>query len=463
MTTYDYDLFVIGAGSGGVRAARLASGLYGAKAAIAEEHRVGGTCVIRGCVPKKYLVYASEFGHAFAQAKGYGWSADNPRLDWEALKANIDAEVDRLSGIYWRNLENSGVEVVEDRAVFEDAHTLRLVRQDRTVTAKTILIATGSAPHKPHELEGVEHAITSNEAFHLERLPKHVIVAGGGYIACEFAMIFNGLGVETCLLYRGDTVLRGFDMDVRATVHDELHRKGVRVITHAVFDRLEDLGGGNIRAHISNGAHIDADCVMFAVGRIPATAGLGLEAAGVATSEKGAVVVDAYSKTSVDNIYAVGDVTDRVQLTPVAIREGAAFARTVFGGEPTAYDHRMIPSAVFTQPPAGVVGWTEAEARREFGEIDVYKTDFRAMKHILTGDEERVMMKLVVRRADQVVLGCHVVGPDAGEIIQLAGVAVKAGLTKHAWDETCAVHPTVAEELVTLREPYIPPELAAAE
>lgn len=462
---YDYDLFVIGAGSGGVRAARLASGLHGARTAIAEEHRVGGTCVIRGCVPKKFFVYASEFGHAFDHAQGYGWTSEAARFDWPTLIANKDAEIDRLSAIYWRNLENAGVEVLAERAVIAGPHAVRLVKSDRTVTAKTILVATGARPFVPDDLEGYEYGITSNEAFHLPALPEHVIVAGGGYIACEFAAIFAGLGVETCLLYRGDTVLRGFDMDVRIAVHAELKRKGVRVITHAVFDKIEKREDQARPLHctLSNGMRLDADLVMYAIGRVPNTDGLGLETVGVQLDDRGAVVVDPYSKTAAEGVYAVGDVTNRAQLTPVAIREGAAFVKTVYGGTPTAFDHEMIPSAVFTQPPVGTVGFTESEARRAFGAIDVYKTSFRPMKHMLTGDEERVMMKLVVRRSDQVVVGCHIVGPDAGEMIQLAGIAVKAGLSKSAWDETCAVHPTVAEELVTLREPYTPPELKAAE
>ncbi len=462
MAQYDVDLFVIGAGSGGVRAARLASAVYGAQVAIAEEHRVGGTCVIRGCVPKKFLVYASEFSHSFDNSRGYGWDVEAATFDWSKLIANKDAEIDRLSAIYWRNLENAGVEVIADRAVVEGPNTVRLVRQDRTITAERILVATGGSPSVPTELEGHELAITSNEAFHLPALPKHVIIAGGGYIACEFAGIFNGLGAQTCLLYRGDTVLRGFDMDVRTAVHDELKRKGVRVITHAVFSKLEPTDAG-IRAHLTNDMVLDADTVMFAIGRRPHTAGLGLETAGVELAENGAVVVDAYSRTSAPSIFAIGDVTDRVQLTPVAIREGVAVAATMFTDTPQAYDHDCIASAVFTQPPVGTVGYSEADARRAFGAIDVYKASFRPMKHMLSGDEERVLMKLVVRRSDQVVIGCHIVGPDAPEMIQLAGIAVKAGLTKQAWDDTCAVHPTIAEELVTLREPYQPPELKAAE
>ncbi len=465
MQTYDYDLFVIGAGSGGIRAARVASAVFGAKTAVAEEYRVGGTCQIRGCVPKKFLVFSSEFGHGFSHAQGYGWEGAAPTLNWSTLIANKDAEVDRISAMAWKMLANAGVDIIEDRAVFEDAHTLRLVNSGRTVTAKTILVAVGATPSRPYELEGQELAITSDEAFHLETLPEHVVIAGGGYIACEFASIFNGLGSRTCLIYRGDTVLRGFDMDVRTSVHSELKRSGVRVITHAVFEKLERMEGGRIRCHVTNGAHIETDEVMFAIGRNPNTAGLGLEAAGVDATDQGAIIVDEYSQTSVEHIYAVGDVTNRLQLTPVAIREGQAFANTVFGGKPTAFDHRNVASAIFTQPPAGSVGMSEEEARKTYGAgaVEVYRADFRPMKHMLTGDEQRVMMKLVVRKDDDVVLGCHMVGEAAGEIIQLAGLAVKAGLKKSAWDETCAVHPTIAEEFMLMREPVRPPELRAAE
>ncbi|MGD2133846.1 MAG: glutathione-disulfide reductase [Maricaulaceae bacterium] len=462
MAGCDYDLFVIGAGSGGVRAARVAASAHGKKVAVAEEYRVGGTCVIRGCVPKKFLVYASEFGAEFEHAKSYGWSLPaEPSFDWSKLIAAKDAEIDRLSGIYWRNLENAGVEVIEDRATFLDPHTLKLEKSGRTVTAETILIATGARPSRPREFEGQELAITSNEAFHLKELPRRVVVAGGGYIACEFAAIFNGLGAETTLLYRRDTVLRGFDMDVRTEVHEELKRKGVRVITHAVFASIGKADDGSLIGKLDNDMTLEADAVMFAIGRNPNTEGLGLEAAGVAIADNGAVVVDDYSRTSAAHIYAIGDVTDRLQLTPVAIREAEAFVSTAFGGAAAAFDHRMVPSAVFTQPAVGVVGYTEADARKEFGEIDVYKTKFRSLKNTLTGDEEKVFYKLIVRRSDQVVIGCHLVSPDAGELIQLAGVAVKAGLTKKSWDETCAVHPTASEELVTLREPWHDPELAA--
>jgi glutathione reductase (NADPH) len=462
MTQYDYDLFVIGAGSGGVRAARMAKRHGAGKVAVAEEYRVGGTCVIRGCVPKKLLVYASEFSKQFKLAESFGWDVGESTFSWEKLIEAKDAEIDRLSGIYWRNLSNSGVEVIADRAVFEDAHTIRLVNSGKTVTADKILIAVGGAPFVP-DIEGAELGITSNEAFHLETLPEHVVIAGGGYIACEFAQIFQGMGSNVCQVYRGDTVLRGFDDDVRSQVHSELVRSGVRVITHTVFEKIEDIGGGKKRVHLTNGTQLDADVVMYAIGRNPYVEGLGLEQAGVELAENGAIQVDPYSQTSVDNIYAVGDVTNRVNLTPVAIREGAAFAATVFGGKPTAYDHSDIASAVFTQPPVGSVGLSEADARKEFKNIDIYKTSFRPMKLSLTNIESRMMMKLVVDGDTQRVLGVHIVGPDAPEMIQLAGIAVKAGLTKDQYDAACAVHPTSAEELVTMNEKWTPPELKAAE
>lgn len=462
MTQYDYDLFVIGAGSGGVRAARMAKQHGAARVAVAEEYRVGGTCVIRGCVPKKLLVYASEFAKTFKLAESYGWSVGETSFSWEKLINAKDAEIDRLSGIYMRNLNNSGVEIIEDRAVFEDAHTIRLVKSGKTVTADKILIAVGGTPYVP-EIEGAELGITSNEAFHLEELPGHVVIAGGGYIACEFAQIFAGMGSEVCQVYRGDTVLRGFDDDVRSHVHEELVRSGVRVITHTVFGRIEALPDGRKRVHLDNGNHIDTDVVMYAIGRNPHVDGLGLDKAGVELDPRGAIKVDAYSKTTTDNIHAVGDVTNRVNLTPVAIREGAAFAATVFGGTPTAYDHEDIASAVFTQPPVGSVGLSEADARKKFAQVDVYKTSFRPMKLSLTSDASRMLMKLVVDGETQRVLGVHIVGPDAPEMIQLAGIAVKAGLTKDQYDAACAVHPTSAEELVTMKEKWTPPELKAAE
>ncbi len=462
-TQYDYDLFTIGAGSGGVRASRLSS-MMGAKVAVAEEYRPGGTCVIRGCVPKKFMVYASGYGKGFAQAEGYGWSADNVRFDWPTFRDAMNAEVDRLSGIYSRNMANAGVELIHDRAEIVDKHTIRLVNEDRTVTAKHILVAVGGAPNKDWDLEGVEHTITSNELFHLKKLPEHIVIAGGGYIACEFAQVFAGLGVKTCLIYRGDTVLRGFDEDVRVSVHEGLKQSGVRVITGTVFEKItKDEDTGKKTVLLKNGDEIVADDVVFAIGRDPYTKGLGLENAGVEVNDKGAIIVDEYSKTNVDNIYAVGDVTDRVNLTPVAIREGAAFADTVFGGKPRGYDHDTIASAVFTQPPVGTVGLTEVEARRKYGEIDIYKSTFNPMKYALTKDRSPMLIKLIVRASDDVVIGCHMVGDDSPEIIQAVGIAVKAGLTKAQFDETCAVHPSVAEELVTMKEKWTPPELKAAE
>lgn len=458
MTDFDYDLFVIGAGSGGVRASRMAAKYGAGKVAIAEEHRYGGTCVIRGCVPKKLLVYASEFEKTFKLAESFGWEVGQTSFSWPDLIAAKDKEIDRLEGIYGRLLEGSGVEAISDRAVLEGPNTIRLVNQDRTVTAKTILIATGGTPYAHEGLEGAELGITSNEAFYLPELPKRVVVAGGGYIACEFAQIFNGMGAQVTQVYRGDKVLRGFDEDVRDHVHAEIEASGVRIVTNTIFEKIEDLGDGVKRVHLRNGETLDAECVMYAIGRNPHTKGLGLETAGVEVDETGAIKVDPYSKTSASHIYAVGDVTNRVNLTPVAIREGAAFAQTVFNDNPTAYDHSDIASAVFTQPPAGVVGLTEAEARKSFGKVDIYKTSFRPMKYVLSDIGSRMLMKLIVDGETQRVLGVHIVGPDAPEMIQLAGIAVKAGLTKDQYDAACAVHPTSAEELVTMAEPWTPPE-----
>ncbi|MEE2567282.1 glutathione-disulfide reductase [Hyphobacterium marinum] len=459
MAEYDYDLFVIGAGSGGVRAARM-SAQKGARVAIAEEYRVGGTCVIRGCVPKKFLVYASAYAKSFDMAKGYGWTVKDASFDWSTLCDAVHAEVDRLSGIYWKNLSNSGVEIIPERAVFEDAHTLRLEKSGKTVTAGHILIATGGTP-SGLDIPGGDLAITSNEAFHLDTLPESIVIAGGGYIACEFAQIFAGLGVKTCLVYRGDTVLRGFDDDIRAHIHEELKKFGVRVITHANFTKITKGDGGTKRVDLDNGEHVDCTEVMLAIGRDPHTKGLGLDTVGVETDDKGAIKVDAYSQTSIDHIYAVGDVTNRINLTPVAIREGAAFAETVFGDTAMAFDHSDVASAVFTQPPVGSVGLSEHDARQTHGKIDIYKTVFRPMKNILGNADSRMLMKLVVKADDQCVVGVHIAGDDAPEIIQSAAIAVKAGLTKAQFDAACAVHPTVAEELVTMKDKWVPPELGS--
>ncbi|MEO0399254.1 MAG: glutathione-disulfide reductase [Pseudomonadota bacterium] len=455
MAQYDYDLFTIGAGSGGVRASRLAAS-YGARVGVAEEYRVGGTCVIRGCVPKKFFVYASEFGRMFHEAEGYGWSSDNRAFNWNALLRNKDNEIDRLNGIYIRNLKNSGADIFETRAVVKDPHTVHLIDEDRDVTAERILIATGGAPWVDETVEGHALGVSSNEAFHLDKFPKHVVIAGGGYIAVEFACIFKGLGADVCLVYRGEDILRYFDRDISVHVHAELKRQGIRVITGSVFSKIEELGGDAKRVHLTNGGSIDTDLVFWAVGRKPATGDLGLENAGVDLAPNGAVKVDKWSKTSVDSIYAVGDVTDRVNLTPVAIREGQAFAETVYNNKPQNMDYAYIPKAVFSNPPVGSVGYAEHEARKEFGKIDIYRTDFRQMKHMLTGDEQRTLMKLVVHAETDRVLGVHIVGEGAAEMVQCLAIAVKAGVTKADFDATCALHPTAAEELVTLREKYVP-------
>jgi glutathione reductase (NADPH) len=456
MPKYDYDLFVIGAGSGGVRAARLAS-MSGARVGIAEEHRVGGTCVIRGCVPKKFMVYASEFSAAFKAAEGFGWSKSQASFDWPAFLRAKDIEIARLSGIYVTNLQNAGADLAHARAELEDAHTVKLADRDRAYSAEKVLIATGGRPTRP-DIPGIELSITSNEAFHLAALPKRMLIVGGGYIAVEFAGIFNGLGVETTLMYRGANILRGFDNDVRAHVTGEMERRGITVLLGCEHTRLEKTAGG-VKSWLASGHQLETDIVMYATGREPYTEGLGLASAGVTLNARGAVAVDAYSKTNVDNIWAVGDVTDRINLTPVAIREGAAFAETEFLGRPTAFDHEMVASAVFSQPPIGAVGLSEADARHKHGKVDIYRSVFRPMKATFYGGEERMLMKLVVDPATDRLLGCHVVGPDAPEMIQMAAIALKMGATKAQWDSTCAVHPTAAEELVTMREKYVPMEL----
>ncbi len=460
---YDYDLFVIGAGSGGVRAARLAA-IGGARVAVAEEHRVGGTCVIRGCVPKKFMVYASDFAHQFKTAEGYGWSfPEKPVFDWKTFITAKDVEIARLSGIYAANLAKAGADMIHGRAVLKDAHTVE-VEGKGTYTADRILIATGGRPWKPDEdvVPGIEHAITSEEAFHLPELPKRVLVAGGGYIAVEFAGIFAGLGSEVTLVYRGPNILRGFDDDVRAHLAGELEKRGIRVILAAQHSAIEKTDTGLVNV-LDNGIRCETDVVMFATGRRPYVDGLGLETAGVELNEAGAIRVDDYSKTTADNIWAVGDVTDRINLTPVAIREAVAFNETVFRDNPTTYDHACVPSAVFSQPPVGVVGLSEHDARKAYGKVDVYLTRFRSMKYAFMGGEERMLMKIVVEQKTDRIVGVHIVGPDAPEMIQLAAISVKAGITKRQWDETTALHPTAAEELVTMREPYVDPQLQAAE
>ena len=449
MSDYDYDLFVIGGGSGGVRAARIAS-QHGAKVGIAEEYRFGGTCVIRGCVPKKLLVYASHFAESFEDAVGFGWTTRKVEFDWWTLISNKDKEVDRLNKAYITNLEKAGVELFNSRAELRDAHSVFLINEQRHVTAKYILIATGGTPNVDEKLPGVEHVITSNEAFHLEDLPESIVVAGGGYIAVEFAGIFAGLGVNTTLLYRGEKILRGFDDDVRDHLTSEMTKKGVEIICGEVFTKIEK-DGDTLKGTLASGDVLEAGQIMFAIGRTPYTNGLGLEHAGVKTKDNGAIVVDEYSKTSINHIYAVGDVTDRVALTPVAIREGHAFADTVFGGKDIKVDHSLIPTAVFSQPEIGTVGLTEAQAREKFGEVDIYKSTFRPMKHTLSGRDEKMLMKLIVEPKSDKVVGCHIIGLDAGEMAQLLGISVKLGATKADFDSTMAVHPTASEELVTMR------------
>src|SRR5262245_15137480 len=445
----DVDLFVIGAGSGGVRAARIAAN-HGARVMIAEEYRVGGTCVMRGCVPKKLLVYAARFPLEFEEAAGYGWTLNGAIFDWPTLIANKDKEIGRLEAAYTATLNKAGVTVVKSRAVFEDAHTLRLATGER-VRAAHVLIATGATPHPGPTIPGLEHVISSNEAFDLPELPRRVLVQGGSYIAVEFACIFAGLGSKVTLVCRSDNLLRGFDDDVRAHLREQLEKRGIHVVTGNTVAAVEKIKN-HYCAHLSGGMAVTADRVMFALGRPPNVRGLDLEAAGVATAESGAIKVDDYSRSSVPHIYAVGDVTNRVNLTPVAIREGHAFADTVFGGKPTPVDHTNVPTAVFSEPEVGVIGLTEAQARERLAKLDVYKTTFRPMKATLSGRNTRTFMKLLVDASTDRVVGCHIVGPDAGELIQIVGIAVKMGATKADFDATMAVHPTAAEELVTMRE-----------
>ena len=449
--TFDTDLFVIGAGSGGVRAGRIAA-KHGAKVAVAEEFRVGGTCVIRGCVPKKLLVYASRFAEEFEDAVGFGWTSEKISFDWSTLIENKDKEIDRLNKAYIRNLEAAGAELIQERATIKDQHTIELA-SGRTVTAKYILIATGAAPFVPRHLPGHELAITSNEAFHLERLPRRMVIVGGGYIAVEFAGIFAGLGVETILVLRGTQILRGFDEDIRSHLAAEMKKKGIEIKANADIAKIERSGDG-VRITLEDGSVIGAGQIMFATGRIPNTQNLGLENVGLHGNAHGAVAVNEFSQSAVESIYAVGDVTNRVNLTPVAIREGHAFADNVFGGKSITVNHGLIPTAVFSQPELGVVGLTEAQAREAHPKIDIYKTSFRAMKHTLSGRDERTFMKLVVNAETDVVLGCHIAGEGAGEMAQLLGIAITCGATKAQFDATLAVHPTASEELVTMREKF---------
>jgi len=439
--TYDYDLFVIGAGSGGVRAARV-SAAHGAKVAIAEEHKVGGTCVIRGCVPKKLLVYGSHFAEDLADARRFGWDVPTCAFHWPTLRDNVLAEVSRLEAAYTDTLNNHKVEVLKERATLTGPNEVKLV-SGRTVTAKYILIATGATPVVP-SFPGNEHGITSNEAFHLDALPKRVVIAGAGYIANEFAGIFHNLGSH-------DVILRGYDEAIRDRLLTISMMKGIEFRFHVAFERIEKREDGTLLVHMQGCDPIEADTVMYAIGRRPNTDGLGLEAAGVEVDDKGAVVVDADNRSTVESVYAVGDVTNRVQLTPVAIREGQAFADTMFGGKPTRVDYENIPSAVFSHPPLAGVGMTEGQARNKLGSVKTYTSDFRAMKNVLAGRNERALYKLVVNSENDQVVGIHMIGPDAPEILQAAAIAVKAKLTKADFDAVVALHPTMAEELVLMK------------
>lgn len=445
MTAFDFDLFVIGGGSGGVRAARIAAE-HGAKVALAEEYRFGGTCVIRGCVPKKLMAFASDFGDAFEDARGFGWASSRPAFDWPAFMAAKDREIGRLEVAYRDRLTGAGVTLFSARAVLEDAHRVRLSTGE-TFGTRHVLVATGARPFVP-DLPGAELAITSNDLFQLAVQPRRVAVIGGGYIACEFASILNGLGSRVSLVYRGAQILRGFDDDIRDYIAVAMRARGVAIEVGRDVSAVERRGAA-LQLRLDSGASLEADAVLFATGRMPNTDGLGLEALGVGIGQNGAVAVDDWSQTAVPSIYAVGDVTDRLALTPVAIREGQAFAETVFGARPTRVDHDLVPTAVFTRPEIGTVGLGEAAAR-ERGAVTIYRTRFRPMLNTLAGREERMLMKLVVDRDDRRVLGCHIVGAGAAEMTQLAAVALRMGATKDDFDRTMALHPTAAEELVTL-------------
>ncbi len=447
MPEYDYDLITIGAGSGGVRASRMAAQM-GARVAIAEESRVGGTCVLRGCVPKKLLVYAGHFADDFEDATGYGWTLPEPQFDWPKLIAAKDKELDRLNGVYLRILSENNVDILDGRGVIIDEHTVEVA--GKNYTAKNILVAVGGWPSTP-DVPGIEHVISSNEALDLKELPKRIIIVGAGYIAVEFAGIFHSLGVDVTLVLRADTILRGFDKDICMCLAAEMKKRGITLKTQSVVRGIEKQGD-EYSMRLAGGEILETDLVMYATGRKPNTANLGLEEVGVQMNDKGAIVVDEYSSTDVDSIWAVGDVTDRANLTPAAIAEGAAFAQTVFNNNPTRVDHSNIPTAVFSTPPIGTVGLTEEEARVQYGKVDVYVSRFRPMKYTLSGRDEQTFMKLIVDSETDVVVGCHMMGLDAPEIAQGMGIAVKCGATKAQFDATVGIHPSAAEEFVTMRE-----------
>ncbi|MBK8457541.1 MAG: glutathione-disulfide reductase [Phyllobacteriaceae bacterium] len=452
MSDYDFDLFVIGGGSGGVRAGRVAASM-GKRVGVAEEFRFGGTCVIRGCVPKKLLVYASEFPEHFDEAAGFGWSVGEAAFSWPALIAAKDREIARLEGLYRKGLESNRATIFTSRAELIDAHHVRLLSDDRTVSAETILIATGGRPN-PHEALPRNHlCISSNEALDLAELPKSIVIEGGGYIAVEFASIFAGLGSKVTLVYRGKEILSRFDADLRAGLHKSLEARGVTILTQTVLEHVHPGHDGLLHAHHSGGASIAADQVMLAVGRLPNTQGLGLDRAGVATDAQGAITVDSFSRTSQANIFAIGDVTNRVQLTPVAIHEAMCFIETAFKDNPVAPDHETIATAVFTRPEIGTVGMSEEQAAKRFGDIDVFRAEFRPMKATLSGSTGKMLMKLIVDSISGKIVGAHVMGPDAGEMAQLLAIPLKMGASKADFDRTMAVHPTAAEELVTMYQP----------
>ena len=446
-----YDLFVIGAGSAGVRAARRAAEL-GKRVAVAEQDRVGGTCVLRGCVPKKLFVHAAHYAEAFEDSVGFGWRAEGLHFDWPTLVNNVQGDVSWLSGVYIRNLEKAGAEIIHSRAVLKDAHTIELVAESRTVTADTILIATGGAPRRDLAVPGIEHAITSDEFFHLPRLPKRVVIIGGGYVAVEIASVFTALGVETTMLHRGPEILRGFDAEARQALHAGMERRGVTILCGEELAAIAKSGKG-LEVETKSGVRILADEALLAIGRHPNTHGFGLDTVGVKLSPRGAVIVDEYSQTNVKNIYAVGDVTNRLQFTPIAIREGSAFVDTVFGGEPTAVSYDNVPVAVFGTPEVGSVGYTEEAARAAFPSLDIYRANFKPLPNRVAGRDERMLVKLIVDGDTDRVLGCHLVGPNAGELVQLVAIAIRMGATKADFDATTALHPTLAEEIVTLGQP----------
>lgn len=452
MPQYDYDLFVIGGGSGGVRAARISASL-GKRVAIAEEYRFGGTCVIRGCVPKKLFVYASQFAEHFEDAAGYGWTVPEPSFDWPTLIRNKDKEIARLEAAYQGGVERAGGATFRSRARLVDRHTILIENENRTVTADQVVIATGGRPNPHRALPGHEHCIVSDDVFHLEKLPKSIAIAGGGYIAVEFANIFHGLGVETTLVYRGRDILSRFDHDLRRGVHQAMEAKGIRIICHGLFERIDKLSDGGLAARLCDGEVLAVDQVMLALGRMPNTEALGLEAAGVALGKLGEVIVDDHSRTNIDNIWALGDVTNRVPLTPVAIHEAMCFVETAFRNNPTKPDFATIPTAVFSQPEIGTVGLSEEDAAKAHDELEIYRASFRPMRNTLAGRDEKMLMKLVVDAQSRVVIGAHILGPDAGEMAQMLGIAVKARLKKDDFDRTMALHPTAAEELVTMYQP----------